>query len=484
MSITTALSIANSGLSAASKRAGLVSSNVANALTPGYARRDISVSENVAAGQGAGVSIDGVTRATNPAITNDRRIAESMMRRDETISNAYLNFNAALGEPDDPFSLFAQYQNLESSLRSLSQTPESLPLQAQTLDAAKALVNTFNQLSANTQTTRRNADAEIAQQVDAVNTALEQVARLNNEISTSQGGGRDISALEDQRKILIDQISEIVPVKEVPRGNGKTDLITNEGVFLLAGAAREIQFNRANVITANTTLASGALSGLTVEGTDITPGGGSQGLQQGLLAGLFDVRDQIAPGFQTQIDALARDVIERFDGIDPTLAAGAPGLFTDAGAAFDPANELGLAGRIAINAAVDPDQGGALWRLRDGLGASGQGPAGNAGILNALLDSLTTMKTLPAGVGVSAQLSAAEAAASVASSVGASRITSETRLAANAARTQSLTDAELAATAVDTDLELQKLLLIEQSFAANTRVIQAADEMLRTLLEI
>ena len=146
--------------------------------------------------------------------------------------------------------------------------------------------------------------------------------------------------------------------------------------------------------------------------------------------------------------------------------------------------ELGLAERVALNAAADPAQGGAAWRLRDGIGAASEGPAGGADILNGLLDSLISLKTLPAGAGISGQMSAADAVANMSSSIGAARISAETRLASSSARAQSLADAELGATAVDTDLELQKLLLIEQAFVANARVIQTADDMLRALLEI
>ena len=484
MSITSALSSATSGLAAASKRASVVSNNVANALTPGYARREVSISENILAGKGAGVSVDGVLRISNPALTADRRVAEALSNRDQPIVTAYAAFNTALGEPGDGFSLFSQYQNLESALRALSQTPESQPQQLQVLEAAKSLASTLNQLSAKAQSTRRDADAQIARQVDSVNSTLKQIEKLNSDISSSVGGGRDATALEDQRKLLIDQVSAVIPVREVARGNGKIDLITNEGVFLIAGKAREVQFTQSNTMTADLTFAGGNLSGLAVEGADITPGGGGLAVQQGTIAGLFAVRDDIAPEFQAQIDGLARDVIERFEAIDPTLGPGDPGLFTDAGAAFDATMEVGLAGRFAVNAAVDPDQGGDAWRLRDGLGAVAEGPSGNADIITILLDALTTLKAPPAGTGLSGQLTAAEAAANVTSAVGSARITAESRLASNTARSQSLIDAELGETAVDTDQELQKLLLIEQAFAANARVIQAADEMIERLLEL
>jgi len=485
MSISSALLNATSGLAAASRRADIVSNNVANALTPGFARRDVSVSETVVNGRGAGVQVTGVTRATDQAITTDRRLAESASSRDQIIANAHATFNGALGEPDDAFSLFAQYQNFESSLRSLSQTPESQALQSQTLDTARALVSNFHDLSAQAQSARLRADGEIAQQVSIINDTLKQIENLNSAVSAATAGGRDATALEDQRKVLIDQISETIPIREVRRDRGKVDLITDEGVFLIAGKAQEIEFTPANTIGPDETLASGDLSELSVNGVVITPGGdGTFALRQGGLAGLFAVRDEIAPQFQQKLDGLARDVIERFEDIDPTLAPGDPALFTDAGAAFDPTAETGLAQRIAINAAVDPAQGGAAWRLRDGLGAAAQGPAGSAAIITTLLDALTELKAPPAGTGESGFLSAANIAANVTTSVGQSRIISETALAASSARAQSLVDAEQRAVAVDTDLELQKLLLIEQAYAANARVIETADALLRRLIDL
>ncbi len=485
MSISSALLNATSGLSAASRRANIVSNNVANALTPGFARRDVHVAERVLDGRGAGVAVSGVTRATDQAITTDRRFAESASGRDQVIATAHASFNSALGEPDDAFSLFAQYQNLESSLRSLSQTPESQALQSQTVDAAKALISKFHDLSLQTQSARLRADGQISQEISIINDTLKQIENLNNAISKASAGGRDATALEDQRKVLIDQISEKIPVREVLRDRGKVDLITDEGVFLIAGTAREIEFTPSNTISANESLAGGDLSSLTVNGAVLTPGtGGTFALRQGTIAGLFAVRDEVAPAFQNKLDGLARDVIERFEGIDPTLAPGAPGLFTDAGAAFDPTAETGLAERIALNAAVDPVQGGAAWRLRDGIAAAAQGPAGSADIITVLLDALTELKAPPAGTGESGFLSAANIAANVTSSVGQARLTAETKLAASSARAQSLVEAELSVTAVDTDLELQKLLLIEQAFSANARVIQTADDMMRRLLEL
>jgi len=43
---------------------------------------------------------------------------------------------------------------------------------------------------------------------------------------------------------------------------------------------------------------------------------------------------------------------------------------------------------------------------------------------------------------------------------------------------------QLLAQGVDSDAEMQRLLLIEKAYAANARIIETADAMLRRLLEI
>jgi len=182
-------------------------------------------------------------------------------------------------------------------------------------------------------------------------------------------------------------------------------------------------------------------------------------LEDERLSGYFAVRDSVAPGFQAEIDGLAGDLISRFsnDNLDPTKTAGDPGIFTDEGGTFDPANSVGVAGRFRLNAAIDPVQGGDVTRFRDGLGAAAAGPAGRSDIITNMLS---------------------------ASFVGKGRIRHDSLSVAATARAALLGDAELQAQGVDTDFELQNLLLIEQSYAANARVIQTVGDMIDRILQL
>ena len=488
MTISQAISNANSGLAAAGRGAAVTSNNIANALTEGYATRTVSQSEVSTPGGGGGVRIDGVNRASNPGLTLERRGADASLSRSETEANALGRISDLLGAPEDPNALFAKFARLESALQSLANNPSSAAEQQNSVVAAKDIVKAFNGIADAYQQIRTEADADIAQGVAIVNETVVQIHKLNDAIQKASVSSGDLSGLVDRRQQLIDQVNEYIPVREIQRDNGVVDLMTTQGVFLLAGQPRNLQFTPSPVITAQTDYNAGAgpLSGLTIDGIDIAPGGaGSQRLSDGKIAGHFAVRDTIVPEMSVALDALAFDLVERFSDptLDPTLPAGAPGLFTDAGAAANPATITGIATRLSINAAVDPSAGGEVRRMRDGIGSAAPGPAGSDVIVRALITGMNNTRTMPVGLQAGSDLSAEGGAAHLTALVGGARSSANLDFESAKVLSERLTDAETLEVGVDTDRELQRLLAIEQAYAANAQVIQVADQMIERLLE-
>lgn len=481
MSISSSLSSALSGLTASARAAELVSSNVANAMTDGYVRRDIQLVARQLGGTGQGVQVLGVSRSVDLVLMSDRRIAEAGAS-DRDARTAFLSgLESILGTSDSAGSLSGRISSLDSSLIEAASRPESEARLTNVLGSARALVDKITTASDAIQTARAGADDQIETQVNTLNDALSKVVEMNIQIRASTNSGRDPSALMDQRQQLIDQISSIVPLREVDRQYGMVALYTTGGAVLLDGKAAEFGFTPVGTVTPDMTLASGALSGLTMNGRQMETGEASL-LSGGSLIAQFAVRDELAPAAQTRLDALARDLVDRFadPALDTTLAPGAPGLFTDGGTAFLPANEVGLAQRLTLNAAVDPKQGGALWRLRDGIGATAPGPSGNSALLGALQTALSTART-PASGFASGPRSFAALNADMLSGVATARLSADAESSFATARASALKQQELT-NGVDTDAEMQKLLLIEQAYSANARVIQTVDDMIQTLL--
>lgn len=485
MSISAAISNAYSGLTSVSRMAETVSNNISNAMNENYARREVNTDQRVVAGVGMGVRVTSIDRAMDLLATSSRRAHGASYGHANTLSNATSRMAASLGVPGDAGALGSRMLSFENALRSAADNPASAPAREKVLAEAGGLTQSLKSISTQTMAVRMEADAQIATQVRSVNVALKKIEAVNNEIRLRQGSG-NTAALEDVRKKLIDEVSSIIPIKQISRQGGVIALYSEGGAALIDGQANELGFTATPTITPDMTLASGALSGLTLNGRPMSIGTGTGQLEGGTLAAAFNVRDVLTPEFNARIDAVARDLVERFQSpsTDPSLAPGDAGLFTDNGAAFAPVNELALAQRLEINAAVDPSQGGDLWRLRDGINAVVQGPAGDDTQLRRMVDAMDAQRTPSAATGLINLVSATELAEGVTALVAAQAARAEDTTAYNAGQFDILRESELAMTGVDTDYEMQQLLMIEQAYAANARVISTADQLMQTLLEI
>jgi flagellar hook-associated protein 1 FlgK len=463
-------------------RADLVATNVANATTPGYVRRSLTVGETILGNQTAGVQALSVDRSQNTILTAERRNLSSDFAQSNILSSRWGFLSQRIGDDIDSSALFQNLSSLKSAIDEAVLSPESTTHANTVVQSANNLVNEFNALSNLITQERWQAETDIQDGVTIVNESLLQVERLNKQISGIDRTTGQAAALLDERARIVDRIAEYLPVQTVDGPSGTVDILTNEGVYLLAGTARQIDYTPANVIGPNITLGNGLLSGISVDGTDITPGATSFGaVSSGKFGALFTLRDTDLPTLEGQLDIMAQDLIDRFASatVDPTLTPGDPGLFLDT----DPAGGDGVAGRLQLNALVDPDRGGAVWRLRDGLGAVTAGPPGNNTILSNLSGAFDTVSNISV-TGLQGGFAYSDLVAQLGSLTGQKRIQNESTLSSISLQYQTMQEAEARETGVDIETEMQDLLIIEQAYAANARVIQAASQMLTELMEI
>jgi|TARA_B110000908_G_scaffold170509_1_gene230295 flagellar hook-associated protein 1 FlgK len=484
MTISSALNNAMTGLRAAGRATQVVSSNLSNALTEGYGARSLELSSQSMGGLG-GVRVDGITRNVDPVLVSDRQMASAAYANKQTTLGFMTELDRLIGTPDQVGALTQQISAFESSLITAASRPDAPDRLAAAVNSARDLATTIKRASSGIQDQRTRADQTIGDQVTRLNAALSELQTLNGQITKAQvRGANDVSFL-DYRQKLVDEISAIVPVKTVARANGAIALFTTGGSVLIDGKAAEVGFDPVNLVGAGMSLDAGSLSGLTVNGVDVRTGPDNGALRGGGLSAQFEIRDQMAPHAQEQLDAVARDLIERFEALAPLSLTGdpLPGLFTDNGSRFDDLDETGLAGRLTVNQLVDPTQGGDTWKLRDGLGATTTGDVGNSTHLQSLGDVLSSTRQPASGDFGTGSLSAVNLSSTMISMFANDRTNNEQHLSFASVQLDELIQQELA-NGVDSDAELQRLILIEQAYAANARMIQTVDEMMQTLLRI
>ncbi len=483
MNLSTALNNAMSGLTATSRGASVVSGNIANALTPGYAKRSLELTTNLISGNG--VRVAGIVRHQDPVLTANRRATDADVAYRSAVSDFHSRFEGLVGTAEDPASLSNRLAEFEGNLITAASLPDSVERLDQAARSARDLTNSLNRASEGLRQLRSDADRTIGSQVVVLNKALQDIEDLNARIPAIRNSGGDINAFLDQRQTLIDQVNELIPVNVVPRDNDRVSLYSDGGLILLEGTAAEFSFTTTGDTRPHMTMANGLLSGLEMNGNPVRTGGDTAQIRGGSLAAQFEIRDNVAPEAQNQLDTVARDLIERFEtpGLDPTALPTDPGLFTDGGNRLDLTALSGLASRIGLNSGVDPDTSGDSWKLRAGLGATVPNDPGEATQLQAFSAILDDARPVSGAIFGTGSMRAAEIAEAMMSRTGSNAHAAEQRktFATGAQQQMALLEAEQG---VDTDQELQHLMQIEQAYAANARLISVVDELMETLLRL
>ena len=208
------------------------------------------------------------------------------------------------------------------------------------------------------------------------------------------------------------------------------------------------------------------------------------------------MRDNLAVTYQSQLDEVARGLIEVFAESDqspsPSLPD-VPGLFTYSGAPAMPTSGSllpGLAGTIRVNPAVDPAQGGDASLLRDGAisgnPAYDYNPSGGSafsGRLQEFLDGLGADRSFDGAAQAGTSATVGGYAASSIAWLQQSRKSASDDADYSDTLQENVSEALSKETGVSLDEEMTRLLELERSYQASSRLISTIDNMLSTLLQ-
>ncbi|WP_340248605.1 flagellar hook-associated protein FlgK [Sulfitobacter pontiacus] len=469
MSLSGALNSATAGLHTTQGQSRIAADNVSNAMTPGYVRRE-AVLVTASGGQGGAV-ISEVRREVDATLQRMSRLENSRMTQYQSIQEGLTTYTAYLGQPGDGTSPADRFNDFQNSLTTLVNMPSSNGAQTSVALAAEDLVRSVKGAATTLSTTLNDVNMEIRYEVADLNTALYQLRDLNASGSGFTPGSLEAAQFDEKVDTILDQISGIVDTRIHRSSNGSISLYTVSGAALLEGrVVQDVTFN-----PSDGTLMAG--------NQDITPfKDGVRGIQHGSLAGLSELKRETIPQFSQQLDEYARGLIQTFEEADTSLAPGEAGLFTDNGIAFDPANITGLASRLQINSKISSTGDAEVWRIRDGLGATSPGAGSETVQINAFLAGLDTAMNAATGTGIPAEVTLRDFSAEMITSQAATRARAENDFNAAASAAEVVMSARRNSEGVNIDDEMQQLLLIEQSYAANSRVLTAVSEMIDTLI--
>jgi len=336
--------------------------NIANVNTPGYSRQRVNLinAETVPSSWGplgTGVKAQGVERAFDPFITARLNEKSSLLAdyqtRYEALQQvaAFFNETQAGGLNDLLSQFWAAWHDLSDNPAGPGER-QALLLQALTLSDA------FNTRADQLVRERMALIQEIAPTIDEINKHSARIAQLTREISEIESEGHTANDLRDQRDHEINQLSQLIGVRAYTTGDGTVSVTLANGMPLVQGV---LSWNLSYQVNA----------GDTVDLIWNGPGGTTEILDTsaitgGKLTALLQVRDEVIPEYQQELDQLAHDLIaavnyQHSQGVGLELFPQTKGTYQ----VSDPAVSLATAGLpfgdLIVNGSLD------IYVNRDGV---------------------------------------------------------------------------------------------------------------------
>lgn len=322
MSLSSALDTAKSSLAASQTQTAIISRNIANVNTAGATRKYA----NVITGASGRVQVTSVTQSSNSVLYRNMLDANAAVGKGNVIGNGLDRVNDLLGDTELSRSPASMVASLGDALSTLAASPNNYELARNAATAAADLVTTLNDASDTVQTIRKDADNELVVAAADMTRILARIEDLNRSIIAGTRSGADITDLGDQRDQAVVALSQYVGVTSQTRGDNDLVLYTDSGVTLFETKARTVQYSATPGL--NATVPQG--NAFRIDGTPVTGDLAYMPLKSGSVAGLVALRDDVMVTYETQLDEIARGLIQAFKETSATGAA-STGVFTAAG---------------------------------------------------------------------------------------------------------------------------------------------------------
>jgi len=453
MSLASLLSIARSAMFAQQRAMSVTAHNVANAQTPGYSRQRLELTAAAPlltpiGPMGRGVTEVAIQRVRNTFFDSRYRSESGLLGNSATMGEFLGQVEAAINEPSAD-GLAASLDGLFGSFANLANNPTSTASRSLVQQAGRRFVQQLKQLDTTVHQVADGALAQMREQVGQVNDLARQIGALNELILSSAGPNGSAPDLQDQRDVLVDQLSSMIGVRVLDRANGTIALAAGDTILVDGANAQSLAVNP---------LAGGGFGLATVGGGPLDPKSGS-------LSALSELTTTTLPGIQAQLDALARALVTTVNAIHRSGYTLNGATNTDF---FDPA------GVTAQTIALAPG----ILASGDGVAAAGIAASGDGTVAQQLAALATT------GVAALSGKSFRDYYIDLAGVVGSSVSSTAQDASAHQTMLDQADTLRSSVSGVSVDEEMVALISQQQAYTAAARIVNVANEMMNSVLQL
>jgi flagellar hook-associated protein 1 FlgK len=291
--------VAGSALSVQKYGIEVTSNNIANVNTPGYTRQSpmLQPASTEKIGNlilGRGVSFEGVAGVNDPFIETRLRDQGSktsfFASQQDYVSQIEQIFNTGSGA--DVSSLMSEFWN---SWHDLAASPSGTTERRVLAEKSGQLAQGFNRLTAQMNGLVQDIDNRLDAGVRDVNLITTELADLNQQIMALETGGKTAHALRDQRNMKLNELAGFMNISSFELDTGAVTVMTANGIDLV----RENKHFDLSMKDDRLLLAGSGDQQWNITGQ----------VTGGRIGGWLDMRNNIIPGFLTDLDETANALI-------------------------------------------------------------------------------------------------------------------------------------------------------------------------------
>lgn len=445
--------------------------NIANANTEGYTRQRVQTATDTPrpAGSrafiGTGALISRVDRVNDgyieKQVRNAGRDLAHMEEKDTVLRQTEEIFNEMNGEGLN--RLVARFFN---EFRKLSNEPDSEAVRQSVREASQALVNDFHRLRSEVEDVRKHIDARLEGHAEEVNALARDLNDMNIRIRTITLGGGEPNDLFDKRDVIVKKLAGHLDLN-VHTDNDGNYVVEMKGVgpLVVGGHVTEFAVHRAPADERGKPEGALDISSSGYVGDTVT-----HQLRGGKMGALLEVRDRTLSTILSRLDELAHNITLSVNEVHQQgfTRDGLRGLsfFRPLGSSSERASEfIQISDDIQANvnniaAAATPDAPG---DNRIAIAISG----------------LQGMRIMNNG-----KATMDDWYNSIVSEVGVAAARNRSGMNQQKDIVTHLNKMREQLSGVSIDEETANLMQFQHAFDASAKVIQVADEMLKTVLEI
>jgi len=449
--------------------------NINNAGTTGYSRQIVNqdpgytttMSNGVVA---VGINPDAVSIEQSRSAYLDQRYwnEQPALGEWETKTNMLSQMESILNELDDT-GIIAGLDALNQSLETLTTEPQSIAAKTAVIQEVIALSDTLNSSSQQLYDLQTSVENDIVFTVDQINQKTAEIANLNDEILQLELSGGNASALEDQRNLLIDELSQLTDISVMETTIGTTsDGQSIIGYTIKSGNSLLVNEGTSHALETTESINADGIRNVSISwaenGQDYTPNSGSLKANLDLMNGDGTSGSYKGiPYFMNDLDEFASTLVTELNVIHEA----GYGQENDTGISlFDPLSTSALNIQLSSELLEHPEQ----------LALSSQpGEAGNTENLSALIECLNDTSTFGEG-------SFNDYINKLTTELGSDISYANNKLESATGLTMQIDLNRMSISGVSVDEEMSSIVLQQQIYDATAKMMQMWNEIIDTTI--